>query len=81
MKPSAQPVPSYLAPHGPRAGRSVLISAAAGGSIGLATARRLFEEGARDLVMVFAVPKLLAKPGLDVSDIRTDAGGVGGSVT
>ncbi len=45
------PPPSYVPPHGLLAGRSVLITAAAGAGIGLATAKRCVEEGARGLVL------------------------------
>ena len=51
MSPSASAVPPYVPPHGLLAGRSVLVTAAAGGGIGLATARRALEEGARALVI------------------------------
>lgn len=44
-------VPEYVAPHGLLAGRSVLVTAAAGGGIGFATARRTLEEGARAIVI------------------------------
>ncbi len=40
-------VPAYVAPHGLLAGKNVLVTAAAGAGIGLATARRCVEEGAR----------------------------------
>ena len=43
--------PDYLAPHGLLKDTSVLVTAAAGGGIGMATARRCLEEGARHLVI------------------------------
>ena len=43
--------PSYVPGHGLLKGRSVLVTAAAGGGIGFATARRCLEEGARALVI------------------------------
>ena len=46
-----QPIPPYVPAHGLLKGRSVLITAAAGAGIGLATARRCLEEGARALVI------------------------------
>lgn len=69
MKPSAQPVPPYVAPHGLLAGRSVLITAAAGGGIGFATARRMLEEGARNLVIADIHPRRLDEA---VTALRTD---------
>ena len=46
MTPSTTNPPPYVPPHGLLSGRSVLITAAAGGGIGFATARRVLEEGA-----------------------------------
>lgn len=43
--------PEYVAAHGLLKGKSVLITAAAGGGIGFATARRVLEEGATQLVI------------------------------
>jgi 3-oxoacyl-[acyl-carrier protein] reductase len=43
--------PAYVPPHDLLKGKAVLITAAAGAGIGLATARRCAEEGARALVM------------------------------
>ncbi|MCL4186256.1 MAG: SDR family oxidoreductase [Rhodobacteraceae bacterium] len=43
--------PPYVPGHGLLAGRTVLITAAAGAGIGMATARRALEEGARALVL------------------------------
>ena len=51
MNPSAALPPPYVPPHGLLAGRSVLITAAAGGGIGFACARRVLEEGASTLVI------------------------------
>ena len=45
------PAPDYVPAHGLLAGKSVLITAAAGGGIGNATARRVLEEGARALMI------------------------------
>ncbi|WP_043771851.1 SDR family oxidoreductase [Algiphilus aromaticivorans] len=45
------PPPDYVPAHGLLAGKSVLITAAAGGGIGNATARRVLEEGARALMI------------------------------
>ena len=59
MPPSVPPVPPYVPPHGLLAGRSVLVTAAAGGGIGLATARRVLEEGARALVIADIHPRRL----------------------
>ena len=43
--------PSYVPAHGLLKGKSVLVTAAAGGGIGFATAKRCLEEGARALVI------------------------------
>lgn len=48
---AAAVAPDYVPPHGLLAGRSVLVTAAAGGGIGFATARRVLEEGARAVVI------------------------------
>ena len=47
MNESKLPVPPYPTAHGLLAGRTVLVTAAAGSGIGFATARRCAEEGAR----------------------------------
>jgi len=47
MSPAKVPVPPYPTAHGLLAGKSVLVTAAAGTGIGFATARRCAEEGAR----------------------------------
>jgi 3-oxoacyl-[acyl-carrier protein] reductase len=47
MSPSKVSVPPYPSSHGLLAGKSVLVTAAAGTGIGFATARRCAEEGAR----------------------------------
>ena len=47
MSETKPPVPPYPTPHGLLAGRTVLVTAAAGSGIGFATARRCAEEGAR----------------------------------
>lgn len=59
MKPSVPSPPPYVPAHGLLAGRSVLITAAAGGGIGFATARRVLEEGARALVIADIHPRRL----------------------
>jgi 3-oxoacyl-[acyl-carrier protein] reductase len=46
----ANPVPPYVAGHGLLAGRSVVVTAAAGTGIGSAVARRALEEGAEVLI-------------------------------
>jgi 3-oxoacyl-[acyl-carrier protein] reductase len=43
--------PPYVPAHGLLQGKTVLVTAAAGGGIGFATARRVLEEGARALVI------------------------------
>jgi 3-oxoacyl-[acyl-carrier protein] reductase len=43
--------PEYVSAHGLLQGKTVLVTAAAGGGIGFATARRVLEEGARVLVI------------------------------
>jgi len=45
------PAPPYISAHNLLAGKSVLITAAAGGGIGFATAKRCLEEGARALLL------------------------------
>ncbi|HXG27526.1 MAG TPA: SDR family oxidoreductase [Nevskiales bacterium] len=45
------PAPPYVPAHGLLQGKTVLVTAAAGGGIGFATARRVLEEGARALVI------------------------------
>lgn len=59
MTPSTTNPPPYVPPHGLLSGRSVLITAAAGGGIGFATARRVLEEGARALVIADIHPRRL----------------------
>ena len=49
--------PPYLAPHGLLKGKSVLITAAAGGGIGFAAAKRCLEEGARALMLSDVHPR------------------------
>ena len=44
------PTPDYVAPHGLLAGKTVVITAAAGTGIGFATAKRCIEEGATVLI-------------------------------
>jgi 3-oxoacyl-[acyl-carrier protein] reductase len=56
--PSSNP-PPYVAPHGLLRDKSVLITAAAGGGIGFAAARRVLEEGARCLVISDIHPRRL----------------------
>ncbi len=47
----AHPTPEYLPPHELLAGRRVVVTAAAGAGIGLATARRCLEEGAQHVTI------------------------------
>ena len=47
----SSPPPPYPAPHGLLAGKRVLVTAAAGTGIGLATARRCAEEGAATVIL------------------------------
>lgn len=49
--------PAYVPPHGLLKGRSVLITAAAGGGIGFAAAKRCLEEGARALMLSDVHPR------------------------
>ena len=51
--------PDYVPAHGLLKGKSVLVTAAAGGGIGFATARRVLEEGARSLVIADIHPRRL----------------------
>lgn len=53
----SQPAPPYVPAHGLLQGKSVLITAAAGGGIGFATARRCLEEGARGIVVADIHPR------------------------
>ena len=53
--------PTYVPAHGLLAGRSVLITAAAGGGIGFAAARRCLEEGARSLMLSDVHPRRTAE--------------------
>lgn len=53
--------PTYVPAHGLLAGRSVLITAAAGGGIGFAAARRCLEEGARALMLSDFHPRRTAE--------------------
>jgi 3-oxoacyl-[acyl-carrier protein] reductase len=58
---SAVPPPAEVPAHGLLAGKSVLITAAAGGGIGFAAARRCLEEGARGLVLSDMHPRRTAE--------------------
>jgi 3-oxoacyl-[acyl-carrier protein] reductase len=53
------PAPPYVPGHGLLQGKSVLITAAAGGGIGFATARRCLEEGCRGLLLSDIHPRRL----------------------
>jgi len=53
--------PDYVPAHGLLKGKSVLITAAAGGGIGFATARRVLEEGARALMIADIHERRLAE--------------------
>lgn len=59
MTPTAPKPPPYIPPHGLLKDRRALITAAAGGGIGLATARRLLEEGVASLVISDIHPRRL----------------------
>ena len=52
-------VPDYVPAHGLLKGKSVLITAAAGGGIGFATAKRVIEEGARAVMISDIHPRRL----------------------
>jgi len=74
-------VPPPVPGHGLLAGRAVLITAAAGAGIGMATARRVLEEGARALVVSDIHPRRLDEavaalaalaPGAQVTGRRCD---------
>lgn len=51
MSTVAVPPPPYVPPHGLLNGKSILITAAAGGGIGFAAAKRCLEEGCRALLL------------------------------
>ena len=57
----AQPPPDYVPAHGLLKGKSVLITAAAGGGIGFAAAKRCLEEGARALMLSDMHPRRTAE--------------------
>lgn len=56
-----QAAPAYVPAHGLLKGRSVLITAAAGGGIGFAAAKRCLEEGARALMLSDIHPRRTAE--------------------
>ena len=66
-----KPAPDYVAPHGLLAGKSVLVTAAAGAGIGLAVARRSAEEGCRALFISDVHERRLAEA---VATIRETTG-------
>jgi 3-oxoacyl-[acyl-carrier protein] reductase len=66
-----KPAPAYVPPHGLLAGRSVLVTAAAGAGIGFAAARRCAEEGCRALVISDVHERRLAEA---VAAIRAETG-------
>jgi 3-oxoacyl-[acyl-carrier protein] reductase len=68
---ATNPVPSYVSPHGLLAGKSVLVTAAAGAGIGLAAARRAAEEGARALLVSDVHERRLAEA---VAELRRTTG-------
>lgn len=74
MTPDAAMPPPYVPPHGLLKDKSVLITAAAGGGIGFATARRVLEEGARTLVIADIhsrrLDEAVASLGRDFADRR-----------
>jgi len=53
------PAPAYVAGHGLLCGKSALVTAAAGGGIGFATARRFIEEGCRAIFVSDVHPRRL----------------------
>jgi 3-oxoacyl-[acyl-carrier protein] reductase len=61
--------PSYVPGHGLLKGKSVLITAAAGGGIGFAAARRCLEEGCRGLMIADIHPRRLDEA---VATLRAD---------
>ncbi len=65
------PAPSYVPPHGLLAGKSVLVTAAAGAGIGFAAARRAAEEGARALLVSDVHERRLAEA---VAELRRTTG-------
>ena len=65
------PPPPYVPGHGLLKGKSVLITAAAGGGIGFATARRCLEEGCRGIVISDIHPRRLDEA---VAALRKDHG-------
>jgi len=65
------PPPPYVPGHGLLKGKSVLITAAAGGGIGFATARRCLEEGCRAIVVSDIHPRRLDEA---VAALRKDHG-------
>ena len=56
-----QPAPDYVPAHGLLKGKSILITAAAGGGIGFAAAKRCLEEGARALMLSDMHPRRTAE--------------------
>jgi 3-oxoacyl-[acyl-carrier protein] reductase len=61
MSTEPQAAPAYVPAHGLLKGRSVLITAAAGGGIGFAAAKRCLEEGARALMLSDIHPRRTAE--------------------
>ena len=61
MSTPPQAAPAYVPAHGLLKGRSVLITAAAGGGIGFAAAKRCLEEGARALMLSDIHPRRTAE--------------------
>ncbi|ROH86690.1 SDR family oxidoreductase [Stagnimonas aquatica] len=61
MSTPPQVAPAYVPAHGLLKGRSVLITAAAGGGIGFAAAKRCLEEGARALMLSDIHPRRTAE--------------------
>jgi 3-oxoacyl-[acyl-carrier protein] reductase len=73
--------PTYVASHGLLAGKSVLITAAAGTGIGFATARRCVEEGAR-VVIADKHERRTATSAAELSELAgTDVPGIACDVT
>jgi 3-oxoacyl-[acyl-carrier protein] reductase len=66
---TAIPAPAYVPGHGLLAGKSALVTAAAGGGIGFATARRFVEEGCRALFISDVHPRRLEESAVNLRAI------------
>ena len=67
------PAPPYVAGHGLLSGKSALVTAAAGGGIGFATARRFIEEGCRAVFISDVHPRRLEEVGERLREVAGDA--------